>query len=170
MKVHRSLSGNSAVFSDDGRHRYRLTREIPSGNGKSLAFLMLNPSTATHETNDPTIRRCIGFARRDGYSRLVVVNLFSLVSSDPAALLTAVDADGGMENDRAIICAVQDAEFTVCAWGEHGQLRNRAEAVMTFLYPSRDKLRRLSVNRSGHPKHPLYVRADAPLLPLGSAQ
>ncbi len=76
-----------AVISDCGRYRYRLTRRW--GDGPLLSFIMLNPSTADAEVDDPTIRRCMGFARRDGYGGIVVGNLYAFRTTKPKALFAA---------------------------------------------------------------------------------
>jgi hypothetical protein len=65
----------TAIISECGRYRYRLTREW--GDGPLLTFAMLNPSTANAEIDDPTIRRCMSFGRREGASGISVFNLFA---------------------------------------------------------------------------------------------
>ena len=77
-----------ARFSDDRRYRYLLTRRVGSGT-KSVMFLMLNPSTADEVRDDPTIRRCIGFANSWECGWLYVTNLSPLRATDPADVLEA---------------------------------------------------------------------------------
>lgn len=82
-----------AVISDDGRYRYRLWRtwapELPR-----MAWIMLNPSTADAEVDDPTIRRCVGFAKREGCGGIEVVNLYAYRSTDPSVLGTVDEKHG----------------------------------------------------------------------------
>src|SRR5437588_2477108 len=95
-----ACSRGSAVFSPDGRYRYLLTRRL--GRSRRVAtFIMLNPSTADAINNDPTIRKCVGFARRWGCGLLQVVNLFALRATEPRVLRAAADPVGP-ENSRWI--------------------------------------------------------------------
>jgi len=154
-------SKSSALFSTDGRHRYVLTRMFPAhvrGSGNVVTFIMLNPSTATHDVDDPTITRCIRFAQRWGFTAMQVVNLMAFRSTNPKTLHDIPDAEGGVYNTYAILRASRDAKIVVCAWGEHGA--DRSETILPVLrkYVG-DKLRCLARNASGQPKHPLYVPA-----------
>ena len=107
---------DTAVFSEDRRYRYLLSRRVGESSRRVL-FLMLNPSKADEERNDATIRRCVGFARDWGYGILDVVNLFALMSTDPKALLKA-DDPVGPDNDVAIRAALEIADTVVPAWGQ----------------------------------------------------
>jgi hypothetical protein len=148
----------SAVISADGRYRYRLERVFPAGYG-TVTFVMLNPSTADAEKDDPTIRRCKGFATRWGYSRLIVVNLFALRSTDPKALRGSTLDDA--ENRRHVLDAVTESREVIAAWGvppvpasvQIGDVQYACWSV------GRD-LRCLGKTQDGSPRHPLYVRAD----------
>jgi len=143
-----------AVFSRDRRYRYRLTRRW--ADGPTACFVMLNPSTADHRVDDPTVRRCIAYARRWGFGGLVVVNLFALRSTLPGALLTAVDPVGP-GNDRHVARACREASLVVAAWGAHRSVRARAGAVAALL----GNAACLGWTRAGEPRHPLYLRRDA---------
>ena len=83
----------SAIFSGDRRYRYLLIRRVGTSQSRVL-FIMLNPSAADEVRDDPTIRRCIGFARDWGFGLLEVVNLFALMSTNPKTLLDAEDPVG----------------------------------------------------------------------------
>lgn len=122
---------------------------------------MLNPSTADAVRDDPTIRRCIGFARAWGYWRLEVTNLFAFRTPAPPALRCAPDPVGPL-NDRWLLRVAARADRIVCAWGIHGALRNRESEALELL---RDfPLEHLGLTTRGHPRHPLYVAAaTAPL-------
>ena len=126
-------SSTTAEFSEDGRYRYYLTRRWDKCR-YPIIFALLNPSTATAETDDPTIRRCIGYARKWGYGGLIVVNLFALRSPNPETLYT-LDDPVGPENkeywDKAIHEACQDALYgegpgyespILCGWGDTRRL------------------------------------------------
>jgi len=143
----------AAAYSGCGRYRYALWRRW--GEGAQLLFVMLNPSTASETANDPTIRRCIGFAREWGYAALAVANLFAWRTPSPARLRDARGPVGG-ENDSWIGRLQADSALTVAAWGNHGRLHGRGAAVRALL---RDP-RVLGLTVAGAPRHPLYVRAD----------
>jgi hypothetical protein len=111
--------GGAALFSPDGRHRYRLDRDLvndPDGNGGRLLWVMLNPSVAGAHEDDPTVRKCVGFARRMNFERLSVVNLYSLVSTDPADLADASDRIT-RQTDTVTVLAAAEADQIVVAWG-----------------------------------------------------
>lgn len=150
---------SSAIISPCGTYRYRLSRRW--GKGPWVTFVMLNPSTADHAVDDPTIRKCIGFARRMGLHALEVVNLFALRSTCPKALKGHADPVGP-DNDKHIVEAGIGAARLVFAWGVHGELHGRDSAVTWLLkrmgVPNDEVLGRTS---KGHPRHPLYVPYDA---------
>lgn len=145
----------SAIISDCGIYRYELRRTWDQGAWK-LGVIMLNPSTADHEEDDPTIRRVIGFAKAWGYGGIVVFNLFALRATNPKELKSAASPIGP-ENDE-VLGSFQSGDV-LCAWGANG--RGRAAMVIKDLR-SRPGVRLvcLGKTKSGAPRHPLYVRAD----------
>jgi hypothetical protein len=162
------LSGTSeAVFSVDRARRYvlvRLWESVPP-----MTWIMLNPSTADAFADDPTIKRCKAFARREGCGGINVVNLFAHRSADPAALRQAADPVGP-SNDQAIEVYARDASLVVAAWGAGGALNGRAREVGQRLAAAGVRLWCLGVTKGGHPKHPLArgrerVPDNAPLIP-----
>lgn len=152
-----------ARISDYGAYRYSLSRFW--GPVEPLLFVMLNPSTADADVDDPTIRRCIGFAKRDGFDGVTVGNLYAYRATDPKALLTCGDAVGS-DNDHYLRMMLEvRAEYrspVVAAWGANARL-DRVGAVLN-LVPGVD-WRCLGTTKQGAPKHPLYVRGDQPLVP-----
>lgn len=158
-----ALIRRRAKISDCGRYRYWLSREW--GPGPLLTFVMLNPSTADAEIDDPTIRRCIGFAKREGADGCAVVNLFAWRATDPIELVRAEDPIGpenAEEIGRALLSAAVSRLPLVCAWGSTSgagmqgyKLKQRAEDCSARLVC-------LGRTLNGSPKHPLYVRADQP--------
>jgi hypothetical protein len=157
---------SGATFDATGKYRYRLWREW-NGDLPRSVFLMLNPSQADAEANDPTIRACIGLATELGFGRLEVVNLFAYRSTDPKCLVRARNPVG-KENDAHIVRACADADAIVLAWGNHGGIRQRADEVRCLLSTERYRadLFCFGLTKQGHPRHPLYVRRTTPLLPL----
>lgn len=155
----------SANISPCGRYRYRLSRYW--GPGSMLPFVMLNPSTADAEIDDPTIVRCMGFAKRERAGGIVVANLFAFRSPSPVALTKAADPIGP-DNDDALIGlaadAIGNAMSIVCAWGARGGAA--ADHANRMLRDAGARLVCLGKTRDGRPRHPLYVRADQPLEPF----
>lgn len=152
----------TALLSPCSTYRYLLGRWW--GSGSHVAFVMLNPSTADAERDDPTIRRCIGYARAWGYSGLVVANLYAYRATCPADLWRAEDPIGP-ENDDHLYEAAMGAEEVVCAWGALAP-RARAETVEDLLLgrgeilSGREVLKALRLLKDGSPAHPLYLPAS----------
>ena len=152
-------SGGAATFDEHKRYRYGLTRYWATScdDSNQVTFIMLNPSQADAERDDPTIRACSQFAQGWGYDQLNVVNLFAYRSPHPSALKQTPDPVGPA-NDRCLVAAVESADRVILAWGNWGSLLNRDQAVMNLLQPHRHKLYYLMCNRSGQPRHPLYIK------------
>lgn len=151
---------SDAVLSDDGVYRYLLSRTWDEGTER-LGFVMLNPSTADAELDDPTIRRCMSFARRQSFGGIVVVNLFAFRATSPKDMLAAADPVGP-ENDDWLV-EVARGRTMVAAWGAT-PTQGRAAIVAEMLTSSARTLQALGTTSAGHPRHPLYVKGDQPLL------
>jgi hypothetical protein len=151
---------DGAIFSEDRKYRYALFRmwdiKMPS-----LMFIGLNPSTANEVDNDPTIRRVIRFAQDNDYGAVCMLNLFALVSPNPADLLTCDDPIG--ENDKWLINTYQKCDAVVFAWGAFPQAKERAQKIIN-MFPD---AMCLGVNKDGSPKHPLYLPANTPFENFG---
>jgi len=157
---------SGAIFDRTGNYRYSLWREWNQELPRAV-FLMLNPSQADATFNDPTIRTCIGFATDLGFGSLEVVNLFAYRSTDPIELRRTHNPVG-RQNDAYIVKACGRADVIILAWGNHGSIRRRADAVRRLLSRSHrpDELFCFGITRQGHPRHPLYVKRTTPLLQL----
>lgn len=149
----------TATISPCGKYRYTL-RRIWDHALPPCYWIMLNPSTADDKEDDPTIRRVIGFSRSWGCGSADVFNLFALRATDPMALQLE-DDPVGPENDHHLSTIAKD-RMVVAAWGTWGDYRSRALA-MRRMFDGR--LICLGTTKDGHPRHPLYVRADAPRVP-----
>lgn len=139
------------------------------GEPKSCLFIMLNPSTADGEFDDPTIRRCISFAKEWRYERLEVVNLFAYRASKPAVLFGVTKQQPGFDlvgaqNQEFVETAAHDAGVIVCAWGSHGGYIGQDETMRGWLGDR--KLFALGFTQDGHPKHPLFVPSGTKLVPM----
>lgn len=152
----------AATFGGPGdMYRYTLHRWWSHG-GAHVCWIMLNPSTADAEKEDPTVRRCIGYSSRWGYSSLTVLNLFALRSTDPRQLYTAGDPIGP-GNDAAILAEAAVADLVVCAWGNHGEHLQRGVSVARRLMDAGVLLSVLKLTGRGQPSHPLYLPNDQQL-------
>lgn len=152
-----------AVLSEDDLYRYTLLRqwddELPT-----MVFVMLNPSTADAAVDDPTIRRCITFAKREGYGRLIVLNLYAFRATNPKDMLAATDPIGERNNIflRAQLGLLSDHGMpVVAAWGTNANPDRVAEVLA--LVPNAHWVC-LGTTKAGHPRHPLYVHGQQPLI------
>lgn len=130
---------------------------------------MLNPSTADASVDDPTIRRCIGFARDWDFGGVRVCNLYAWRATKPAALKEVLEPVGeryGLlnRNDSAILDAAADAGRIIAAWGAWpGPLSTRTARVQTLLRGRH--VEALGLTKSGAPRHPLYMPKAAQPVP-----
>lgn len=157
----------SARISECGRFRYSLTRHWSDGD--ALVFVMLNPSTADATLDDPTIRRCVGFAKREGFAGIHVANLYAFRATDPKDLLTCGDAVGPMNDAHLSLLLteqVQRGNPVVAAWGSWPDRDPDRVANVLDLGGGRVDWRCLGHTKGGAPRHPLYVRGDQPLVRL----
>jgi len=159
-----------ATLSEDGRYRYVLSRRWSKDKkAPSILWVMLNPSTADADVDDPTIRRVIGFTRREGYERAYVVNLYAFRATDPSELtgMEPMEAIGPL-CDRYIgdVAQLDVTRRVIVAWGAHPMARRRERDVIHLLCKSgcTDVLCFGTTNK-GAPRHPLYVKGDSPLRP-----
>ena len=141
----------SAVFSRCRKYRYILTR-VWNPKLPLVLFVGLNPSTADEHKDDPTVRRCIGFAREWHFGGLSLVNLFAYRATDPGDLLAATDPIGP-RNDNCILTIARTTGRIVLAWGTLGGILGRDQRVLSMLPGAYC----LGVTKGGHPKHPLYL-------------
>lgn len=148
----------SAVISDCQRYRYWLERDRGE---RPLVFVMLNPSTADAEVDDPTIRRCRRFASDNGYTGIIVVNLYAFRSASPAVLFAA-DEPVGAENDAFLLKASKMGDVCL-AWGANAK-PSRVVSVMDIIRKSGNAPLCLGKTKNDSPRHPLYVKADQMLV------
>ena len=155
------------MFDARRRYRYRLWRDW-SAAPRRVTFIMLNPSTADERVLDPTIRRCVGFAKAWGFGGIDVVNLFAWRSTDSAGLAEVSDPIGPA-NDEVIRDTLRRSPLAVAAWGADKIARDRSLVVEHLAARLRTPLFCLETTTHGHPRHPLYVAAAAALRPYRAA-
>jgi len=146
-----------ADISEDGRYRYVLGRQWDASLSECV-FIMLNPSTADDSQDDPTIRRCINFAKSFGCGSLLVGNLYAYRATDPRDLFKAADPTGGPRNDAVLCDILTRGALAVVAWGAHAKSARVAEVLrLSGTHP----LTALATTKDGAPRHPLYVPRTA---------
>lgn len=157
-------TATDAVISASGFHRYTLERDwslADPENQRRVCWVMLNPSTADSVEDDATIRRCVRFSMDWGYTSLVVVNLFAYRTRNPKLLRNVWREFAiGPDNDDAIRAAALNSSLVVCAWGVHGAMHGRSNAVRRLLQSVGTRPKALGITRDGEPAHPLYVPAS----------
>lgn len=155
----------TARFDETRRYRYVLTREWEKGSA-TVVFILLNPSTADETKDDPTIKRCIAFAKRWGYGAVKVLNLFALRSTYPEKLYHDEDPVGP-DNFSVIREECKGKEvWIIVGWGNHGTLHDRGRYLIEALVGWGYTPYCFGLTKIGQPRHPLYVRADTEVLPI----
>lgn len=151
-------------FSPDRKYRYTLWRQWDDMNMDYMAFIGLNPSTADETKDDPTIRRCINFAKREGLGGLCMLNIFAFRATKPMDMKAETDPIGPDFDKHFYPCA-RNARMVIAAWGTHGEYLNRGRRIDNWLPSIRSAgIYCLGQNANGTPKHPLYIRANQPLI------
>ncbi|MCX4026980.1 DUF1643 domain-containing protein [Spartinivicinus marinus] len=153
-----------ALISDCQQYRYWLTRTCDTVHPEksSVLFVMLNPSTADAEVDDPTIRRCKGFAKKWNFKGLTVANLYALRSTSPKHLWQHTDPVGS-DNDYWLKKLAVEHTEVVCAWGANAK-PERVNQFIKMMTNADIRLWCLGATKTGAPRHPLYVKADQPLV------
>jgi hypothetical protein len=154
-------------FSPCRKYRYTLWREWDptysdwllaqnDNAGKYLMVIGLNPSTADETKDDPTIRKCIGFAKRWGFGALCMTNLFAWRDTKPTNMKAAMFPVGG-DNDMWLRDCAAGAGLILAAWGNHGSFLDRGKTVSNDMRKAGQEIHALKRNNDGSPMHPLYV-------------
>lgn len=159
---------SSATLSDCGLFRWRLGRHWTEDDAPYLAYVMLNPSTADATANDPTIIRCMHFARAHGFGGIEVVNLFAWRATKPADLKRA-GFPVGDQCDYYIEQVAAGAGGVCVAWGAHAAhpaVEARVQQVMPILWRQHVQPQCLHITASGFPGHPLMLRSSCTLRPF----
>jgi len=150
-----------AHISEDGLFRYWLEiiwdEKLPR-----IAFILWNPSKADHRISDPTALRVVAFAKREGFGGVWIANLFAFRATDPRELKSAVNPEGP-SNMGTLLSMPDRARKVVVGWGA-GVGRSCAVRAQFLGYMHSVQLWCLGTTKDGEPRHPLYLRADAPLV------
>ena len=141
-------------------YRYQLDRIWDEGLPR-VWWVMLNPSTADGLVDDPTIRKCVGFAQKWSAGSISVVNLFALRATQPRELLRA-QAPMGAENLTYLGKAVRESvapNRLIFGWGaaRKPELGSRVRDILL----AGGHAECLRTTKSGAPGHPLYIPYSA---------
>jgi len=160
LRQHQHDNGwvSSARYSPCEIYRYTLQR-VWEPEKPLVSFIGLNPSTATEVENDPTVRRCIGYALAWGYGGMRMLNAFGLRSTDPRGL-KQIDDPVGPENDRWLRDMTKDVALTVACWGVHAEWNGRHQQILKLMRTANRTIHCLGVTLAGYPKHPLYLKSS----------
>lgn len=153
----------SAELSMNRLYRFSLSRAWEGGEG-TVCFVMLNPSTADELTDDATIRKCIAYAKRWGYERMNVVNLYAFRATDPRQLFRTRRPIIGVDNDHEIYLISGCSDLVVCGWGTKVK-KEREEEVLAVIRKAGKVPHCLRVTKDGHPSHPLYLPGNLTPIP-----
>ncbi|GAA6180373.1 DUF1643 domain-containing protein [Shimia sp. NS0008-38b] len=148
-------AASSAIYSECETYRYALTRIWDTAKPRIL-FIMLNPSKATEQQNDPTIERCERRARALGYGGFRAVNIFALRETDPKKMRRDT-APTGADNDAVVAESCLWADTIIAAWGAHGDHLDRGFQMRDVLRDTGEVIHCLGLTKAGHPRHPLYI-------------
>lgn len=156
------MQDRRTILSPCRSYRYTLWREFGGlvGDGYAM-FIGLNPSTADEIEDDPTIRRCVAFAKSWGYGALCMTNLFAFRATEPSDMIAALDPIGP-DNDMHLTAMAREASVVVAAWGTNGTHLRRDKAVRGLVA----NLHCLRKTQAGHPGHPLYLPGDLAPIPF----
>ncbi|TWT58932.1 hypothetical protein KOR42_23190 [Thalassoglobus neptunius] len=121
-----------------------------------VAYIGLNPSTADERHNDPTVGRLQKRAKKLKYGGFIMLNAFSLRSTDPRGLKSVAEPNLP-ENDEFIRHGCEVADTVVCCWGTHAKLFDRHSELIELLRRLGKPVHYLGETLEGFPKHPLYL-------------
>lgn len=155
-----------AVISNCGKYRYQLSREWDDTKPKCL-FIMLNPSTADADIDDPTITRCIGFAKSWGFGGLMVGNLFAYRSTDPRNLKESPEMSPTADwlnaiNERHLHEMWSKCDMAIFAWGTFKGAINRGAYISNKFRGAKA----ITISKCGFPCHPLYLKQSLTPIPF----
>ncbi|WP_276979211.1 DUF1643 domain-containing protein [Flavobacterium filum] len=142
-----------AEFSEDRKYRFALWRTWGHTDKGKVMFIGLNPSTANEQLNDPTIKRCINFAKSWGYGGMFMLNLYAYVSTDPKKLVLDENI---LKNNENLLEYSKKSDIVVFAWGcfkSHKKRMKEVESMFPDAYC-------INKSKDGFPCHPLFQKGD----------
>jgi len=151
---------NTAKLSECRKYRFALWRTWDDSK-PYVMFVGLNPSTADENIDDPTLTRCINYAKIWGFGGVCMANIFAFRATQPAVMKAAKDPVGP-KNNEWLKALASDAGLIIAAWGNDGSYLMRSQEIRELL----PNIHCLKMNKSGEPAHPLYQKADLQPVPM----
>jgi len=151
----------AAHFSEDGKHRFYLTR-VWDAFKDTVLFIGLNPSTANERNDDPTIKSCIRLTKNLGYGGFTMCNLFTYITASPKVLMQNSDDANRPMSFITMSDSIAATQKQICAWGNFKIADGRAKVVFNMIKNPYC----FGINKSGTPKHPLYLKSNSQLIPF----
>ena len=148
----------NAIISECGTYRYSLARIWERGR-KLVLFVGLNPSTADAYSDDPTIRRCVGFAQSWGFGGLIMCNMFTFRCTDPEEIPATANLNGPLWLPSIMTCCLC-CDLAICCWGAHRLAARQYDFANLIEKLMHKRPSCLGLTKNGSPKHPLYLRKD----------
>ena len=156
-----------AHFSQCGRYRHSLSRDwTKTGQSpKSILFVGLNPSVAGADVSDPTCHREMTFAKDWGFTRYLKANVLDWRATSPTDIPKDPDLARSAQNMATLAELAKESEIIVMASGNiHKRFLLIETETLTLLRNAGKPVKCLGINKSGHAKHPLYLRQDSQLI------
>lgn len=133
----------SVVFNDERTHRLYWKR-VWNKEKPLAAVLALNPATSDTIIADTTTTLiCNNVAKMQEYGGVIIVNLYSLLTSKLDFRWNSDKDLNDAENDNYIVKAAEESAIVILAWGraeKNNRISERAKAVTSLLKKHKDKL------------------------------
>jgi hypothetical protein len=160
-----TMTASSAGISSCKRYRWWLYRELVSaGKARLIIWVMMNPSTADHSKNDPTINKVMSYSKSWGFTDLLVLNIYAIRSTQQANIKGRVGSRNDWWLSTIFSYASRHNIPVICAWGRNH--KDRGDEVRELAKQSGIKLLCLEHATNREPKHPLYLRKTLRPTPL----
>lgn len=168
------------IKKDAGEYKYRYLLSVNFTDASSierpLVVIMKNPSCADENNSDRTVNNILKFAHENNYTKVHILNLYSLYSTDSKKIKYLVNGDKklvavGEDNDKVIKETIENVEDIIIAWGTSPKgmkrsYKERVEEVLRFFKDKNLYYVLEDYHESLYPRHPQVWASDAADLKL----
>ncbi|MBQ8224607.1 MAG: DUF1643 domain-containing protein [Bacteroides sp.] len=141
-------------------------RYLLEKRGERMLYVFgINPSTANENKADPTMRKVMGFAERNGFDGFVMMNLYPQRSTNPNGLHKERNEQLHQQNLITIAKTFTGTEAPVVllAFGNNIAIRRYLKDCLRDIYrvllPHHPNWCQIGIpTQEGHPRHPLYAK------------